>query len=131
MKRTAVNPWPWSLTFGYNQGEVLEGVGRQMICAGQTAVDAEGTPQHPGDMRQQIGLALDNLEAVLRVADMTFANIVRLNIYATDIDEAMRHFDLLGARLAPAGVAPPMTVLGVTRLAIPPLMIEIEATAAG
>jgi len=42
----------------------------------------------------------------------------------------MKHFDVIGARLGPANVTPPTTLLGVTRLAIPGLMIEIEATAA-
>ncbi len=129
MKRTPINPWPWSLKFGYNQGEILDGVSRQLVCAGQTSVDAEGNPQHPSDMRNQIALALDNLEAVLSEADMSLANITQLRIYATDVDEAMKNFDLLGARFGPHNVTPPMTVLGVTRLAIPPLMFEIEATA--
>ncbi|SFU09331.1 Enamine deaminase RidA, house cleaning of reactive enamine intermediates, YjgF/YER057c/UK114 family [Pseudovibrio denitrificans] len=130
MKRTAVNPWAWSLKLGYNQAEVIEGTKRQVVCAGQTSVDDEGNPQHPGDMRSQIALALDNLEAVLSAADMGLANITQLRIYATDVDEAMKHFDLLGARFGPVQAAPPMTLLGVTRLAIPPLMFEIEATAA-
>ena len=130
MKRTPVNPWSWSLNLGYHQGEVLEGVNRQLICAGQTAVDGDGNPQHPDDMRSQITLALDNLEAVLRAARMHLANVTRLNIYATDVDEAMKHFDVLGARFGPVDAAPPMTVLGVTRLAISELMFEIEATAA-
>ena len=130
MKRTAVNPWSWSLNFGYNQAEMLVGVNRHLVCAGQTSVDADGNPQHPGDMRSQIALALDNLEAVLNAADMGLANVVRLNIYTTDVDEAMKHFDVLGSRFGPVDAAPPMTLLGVTRLAIPPLMFEIEATAA-
>ena len=130
MKRTAVNPWSWSLNFGYNQAEMLVGVNRHLVCAGQTSVDADGNPQHPGDMRSQIALALDNLEAVLNAADMGLANVVRLNIYTTDVDEAMKHFDILGLRFGPVDAAPPMTLLGVTRLAIPPLMFEIEATAA-
>lgn len=129
LRRTPVNPWAWSLQFGYNQAEIIEGATRQVVCAGQTSVDAEGSPQHPGDMRNQIALTLDNLEAILGKADMTLANIVRLNVYTTDVDEAMSHFDVLGARLGPTGAAPPMTLLGVTRLALPPLMIEIEATA--
>ncbi len=130
MKRTAVNPWSWSLKLGYNQAELIEDAKRHLICAGQTAVDAEGKPQHPGDMRNQITLTLDNLEAVLGAADMGLANITRLKIYATDVEEAMKHFDLLGARFGPVKAAPPMTLLGVTRLAIPELMIELEATAA-
>ena len=70
MNRTPVNPWSWSLRFGYNQAEILEGTKRQLVCAGQTAVDAEGNPQHLGHMRNQITLALDNLEAVLGAAAM-------------------------------------------------------------
>ena len=130
MKRTAINPWSWSLNFGYNQAEMLVGVNRHLVCAGQTSVDADGNPQHPGDMRSQIALALDNLEAVLNAADMGLANVVRLNIYTTDMDQAMKHFDVLGSRFGPVNATPPMTLLGVTRLAIPPLMFEIEATAA-
>lgn len=130
MNRNPVNPWSWSLKFGYNQAEILEGVKRQLMCAGQTSVDADGNPQHPGDMRSQITLALDNLEAVLSAADMDLTNVTALNIYATDVDELMKHFDVLGARFGSVGAAPPQSVLGVTRLAIPPLMFEISATAA-
>lgn len=130
MQRTAVNPWDWSLKLGYNQAEIIEGSSRQLICAGQTAVDAEGNPQHAGDMRAQISLALDNLEAVLAKADMSLTHVIRLVVYATDVDEALKNFDLLGMRFGPVRAAPPMTLLGVTRLAIPTLLFEIEATAA-
>lgn len=130
MHRQPVNPWDWSLALGYNQAEIIENPKRQLICAGQTAVDETGQPQYPGDMRRQIDLALDNLEAVLTKADMNFGHVIRLGIYATDVDEAMQHFDLLGARFGPVQAAPPMTLLGVTRLALPGLLFEIEATAA-
>jgi enamine deaminase RidA (YjgF/YER057c/UK114 family) len=130
MNRTAINPWPWSLPLGYNQAEIVTGATRHLTCAGQTAVDAQGAPQHPGDMRGQIGLALDNLAAVLDAAGMGLANLTRLVIYTTDVDQALQSFDVLGARLGMAGAMPPMTLLGVTRLAIPGLLIEIEASAA-
>ncbi|WP_227271909.1 RidA family protein [Roseobacter weihaiensis] len=130
MQRTPVNPWDWSLKLGYNQAEIIDGPSRQLICAGQTAVDGEGNPQHPGDMRGQIALALDNLEVVLASADMGLSNIIRLGVFATDVDEALKNLDLLGMRFGPVQCAPPMTLLGVTRLAIPGLLFEIEATAA-
>ncbi|MEP4195555.1 MAG: Rid family hydrolase [Aliishimia sp.] len=130
MNRIAVNPWDWSLKLGYNQAEIITDTSHQFICASQTAVDEEGNPQHPGDMRGQIGLALDNLEAVLAAADMDLTNIIRLGVYATDVDEALKNFDLMGMRFGPLRCAPPMTLLGVTRLAIPGLLFEIEATAA-
>jgi hypothetical protein len=58
MERTAVNPWKWSLDIGFNQAEVIAGHRREAICSGQTSVDADGHPQHPGDMRAQVGLAM-------------------------------------------------------------------------
>ena len=130
MNRTPINPWPWSLNLGYNQAEIIEGQSRQLICAGQTSVDGEGNPQHADDMRSQIALALDNLEAVLKQAEMGLGDVIRLTIYATDVDEALKNFDLLGARFGPVNNAPPMSLVGVTRLALPSLMFEIEATAA-
>jgi enamine deaminase RidA (YjgF/YER057c/UK114 family) len=129
VERTAVNPWQWSLQFGFNQGEIVEGGQRVLFCAGQTAVDADGAPQHAGDMAAQIGLAADNLEAVLREAGMGLANVVRLNFYTTDVDAFLANAGVLGERTGAAGVAPPGTLLGVARLAFPELMVEIEATA--
>jgi enamine deaminase RidA (YjgF/YER057c/UK114 family) len=130
MERTAVNPWMWSMKFGYNQAEIIEGQRRQLVCAGQTSVDADGNPQHPGDMRAQVGLAMDNVEAVLAGADMTLADVVRFNIYTTDVDELFACYDVIASRFGAAGVQPPCTLLGVTRLASPDLMVEMEATAA-
>jgi enamine deaminase RidA (YjgF/YER057c/UK114 family) len=124
-----VSPWPWSIELGFNQGEIVEGHVRELICAGQTAMSADGVPQHAGDMAAQVRLALDNLEAVLGQAAMSLANVVRLNIYTTDVDAFFEAMPVLGERLGAAGVAPPGTLLGVVRLAFPELMVELEATA--
>ncbi|WP_218005724.1 RidA family protein [Actinomadura hibisca] len=129
MERTAVNPWPWSVEMGYNQGEVVAGNTRTLYCAGQTAMSDEGKPQHAGDMAAQLALSLDNLEAVLGEAGMSLASLVRLNVYTTDVDLLFQHYGVLAARLGAAGVAPSTTMLGVTRLAIPDLMVELEGTA--
>ena len=129
MERTAVNPWEWSLTMGYNQGEVVSGHTRTLFCAGQTAVDADGAPQHAGDMAAQVSLALDNLERDLEHAGMGLSNVIRLNIYTTDVDSLFQHYGVLAARTAAAQVTPPGTLLGVARLAYPELLVELEATA--
>ena len=114
---------------GFNQGEVVTGTTRTLYCAGQTSVDAQGSVQHVGDMAAQITLAVDNLEAVLREAGMSLANVVRLNIYTTNVDLLFEHFGALAARTGAAGVAPPGTLLGVARLAYPDLLVELEAIA--
>ncbi|MEV0309715.1 RidA family protein [Nonomuraea fuscirosea] len=129
MERTAVNPWAWSADLGYNQGELVSGQTRTLYCAGQTAMSGDGKPQHAEDMAGQLVLSLDNLEAVLGEADMSLANLVRLNVYTTDVDRLFEHYGVLAARLGAAGVAPATTMLGVTRLAIPDLMVELEGTA--
>lgn len=129
VERRAVNPWEWSVNFGFNQAELVEGARQVLFLSGQTAVDGDGSPQHPGDMASQIALATDNLEAVLSEAGMSLANLVRLNFYTTDVDGYLANVGVLGSRLAAAGVAPAGTLLGVARLAFPELLIEIEGTA--
>ena len=129
MERTAVNPWAWSAAIGYNQGELVAGHTRTLYCAGQTAVGGDGTPRHSGDMAAQLALSLDNLEAILGGAGMSLASLVRLNVYTTDVDLLFQHYGVLASRLGAAGVAPATTMLGVTRLAIPGLMVELEGTA--
>ena len=119
IERVAVNPVTWSVEMGFNQGEVITGHTRTLYCSGQTAMGADGTPQHEGDMAAQVALSLDNLEAVLAAADMSLANLVRLNIYTTDVDLLFQHYAVLASRLGAAQVAPTTTMLGVTRLAIP------------
>ncbi|QNE23310.1 RidA family protein [Kribbella qitaiheensis] len=129
MERTTVNPWTWSVELGYNQGEIVSGQTRTLYCAGQTAMNGEGKPEHDGDMAAQLALSLDNLEAILGEAGMSLANLVRLNVYTTDVDLLFQHYGVPASRLGAAGVAPTSTMLGVTRLAIPTLMVELEGTA--
>jgi enamine deaminase RidA (YjgF/YER057c/UK114 family) len=83
---------------GFDQAELIEKHQRLLVRSGQDAVDPDGNPQHPGDLAAQLELALDNLEAVLAAADMTLANIVRLNVYTTDLDEYFKHFESLNER---------------------------------
>ncbi len=129
VERTAVNPWAWSLAMRYHQGETVSGHTRTLYCAGQTAMSGDGRPQHAGDMAAQVALSLDNLEAVLLAAGMSLADLVRLNVYTTDVDLLLQHYGVLASRLGAAGVAPATTMLGVTRLAVPALMVELEGTA--
>lgn len=131
VERVAVNPWTWSTELGYNQGEVVSGPTRTLYCSGQTAMSGDGRPQHAGDMAAQLALSLDNLEAILAEAGMSLANLVRLNVYTTDVDQLFPHYGVLAGRLGAAGVSPTTTMLGVTRLAIPDLMVELEGTAVG
>lgn len=129
MERSAVNPVTWSSPMGFNQGELVTGHKRTLYVSGQTAMDDDGRPQHDGDMAGQLALALHNLQAVLGGAGMSLANLVRLNVYTTDVDQLLPQYGVLAARLGAAGVAPTTTLLGVTRLAVPGQLVELEGTA--
>jgi enamine deaminase RidA (YjgF/YER057c/UK114 family) len=127
--RTAVNPSSWSLGFRFNQAELVEGQQRLLICSGQTATDADGRPQHPGDMPAQLALTLDNLEAVLAGGGMGLADVVRLDVFTTEVDQLLEHYQVVTERLDAAEVKPASTLLGVTRLAAPELLVELQAMA--
>ncbi len=129
MNRTAVNPWPWSVERGFNQAELIEGHARELIMSGQTAMSADGVPQHEGDMRAQIVMALDNIEQLLSDAGMELSDVVRLNIYTTDVNAFFEHAAPMYERLAAAGIKPASTLLEISRLAFPELLVELEATA--
>jgi enamine deaminase RidA (YjgF/YER057c/UK114 family) len=129
VERTAVNPVTWSVDLGFNQGEVVSGQARTLYISGQTAMSVDGKPQHDGDMAAQLTLSVDNLEAVLGEAGMSLANLVRLNVYTTDVDLLFQHYGALAGRLGAAGVAPASTLLGVERLAVPGQLVELDGTA--
>lgn len=128
MQRRAINPWSWQDQFGFVQANEIRDIGRVLVVSGQTSLDADGNVGSPDDMAGQLTAAIDNLETVLKQADMTLANIVRLNFYATDMEGFLSvSHDVLSSRFA--GVQYATTYLGITSLAVPGLMIEIEATA--
>ncbi|WAL99524.1 RidA family protein [Streptomyces sp. Je 1-369] len=129
MERNAVNPVTWSTEMGFNQGELVSGHARTLYISGQTAMSGAGKPEHDGDMAAQLALSVDNVKAVLTESGMSLANLVRLNVYTTDVDLLFQHYGVLAGRLAAADVAPTTTMLGVTRLAVPGQLVELEGTA--
>jgi enamine deaminase RidA (YjgF/YER057c/UK114 family) len=130
MERRVINPWAWQDQLGFVQANEVSGSQRTIFLAGQTSVDAEGSPLHAGDMRAQIEQAMDNLETVLREAGAELSDVVRLNYYTTDVDRCLEAWDdAISTRLSEAGSRPASTLLGVARLYHPDILIEIEATA--
>jgi enamine deaminase RidA (YjgF/YER057c/UK114 family) len=81
-----------------------------------------------GDLPEQIGTALDAVEALLAAAGYTLDDIIRLGIFSTDVEGFIRHWDVVRDRFAP-GTVPPHTLLEVQRLPNPRSLVEIEATA--
>ena len=130
MEKRAINPGDWQDQFDFSQAIEVRDARRVVYCAGQISVDAQGVPI-AGDMVTQFNIALDNLEIVLGKAGLDLSDVVRLNYYVTDIPAFLAAVPVVGQRLKAAGCKPATTLLGITRLAEPEWMIEIEATAVG
>ena len=124
-----INPWTWQDQFRFSQAIVTAPPSRWVFCAGQASASPDGAILHPDDIGAQLNQSFDNLEIVLEQAGSNLSQVVRLNYYTTDVDAFFGAYDLILERLAGAGCRPASTLLGVTRLAFPELLIEIEATA--
>lgn len=129
MKKREINPTSWLQGFNINHAVEVTGGERVLYVSGQTSNDAEGAPMHAGDLVAQFRLAWSNLEDTLAAADMGPSNIVRLNMYTTDVAAFMEAAGDLVPIYAEAGCKPACTLLEVSSLFEPELMIEIEATA--
>ena len=68
MKKQTINPWTWQDEYGFVQANAVSGAQRTLVCSGQTSVDADGKPLHPGDMRGQIAQATWHIEHPFRQA---------------------------------------------------------------
>jgi len=80
------------------------------------------------DMPEQIAASLDAVEALLQAGGYSFADVIRMGIFTTDLDAFVASWDVVRNRFAP-GTVPPHTLLPVQRLANPRSVVEIEATA--
>ena len=130
MDKKIINPWQWQEKLGFVQANDIAGAKRMIFCSGQVPVDGDGRLLHPGKMMEQIHQALDNLETVLAGAGLQLSDVVRLNYYTTDIPAFRRAEPELAKRLKKSGCRPASTLLGVSALYHPDILVEIEATAA-
>lgn len=100
---------------------------RIMFIAGQIAVDGAGNVVGEGDMAAQMRQVLENLKTVLASRGADFSDIVKINIFTTDID-AFRQSANIRAEYFD-GHAPASTLVQIEQLARPVFLLEIEAIA--
>jgi enamine deaminase RidA (YjgF/YER057c/UK114 family) len=129
MERRAINPTPWLTHFGMNHAIEVKGGSRTLYLSGQTSTAADGSTLNAGDLVAQFACAWANVKDALAGANMVPTDVVRLNIYTTDVDMFMARAGDIVPIFAADGVQPVCTLLGVTRLFDPAVMIELEATA--
>ena len=114
----------WEPRVGYSRAVR---VGPQVHVSGTTATDGDGTVVGEGDPYEQTRRAIANVEAALVEADASLADVVRTRLFVTDIDQ----WEAVGAAHAEAfgETRPATSMVEVSRLIDPAMLVEIEATA--
>lgn len=119
---------PEGLAPGPGYSHAVTGRGRWVATAGQVAFDDAGQLVGPGDIEAQTRQVFANLNRALAAAGASFADVIKLNFYLTDITllPAVR---AIRAEYLDTARPPAATAIQVQALAMPGLMIEIEAWA--
>lgn len=128
---TAVTPKSFGAPLGmYSHGMVAPG-GEVVVVAGQVGMGPGGAVA-TGDVGAQTKQALENVRTIVEAAGCTMRDVVRLQTFLThaeDIPAFMAARAEVFPRYFPGGVYPPNTLLVVSRLVRPELLVEIEAMA--
>lgn len=113
----------------YAQAVKVTGAQTILFLAGQVAYGADGSAKHAGDFRAQAREALRCLKALVEKGGGSVDSIVKINAYVTD----MRYRPDWGAVreefFGKGAKSPASTLVGVTELAHPDWMIEVECIA--
>lgn len=130
MSITRKNPDKLYQPFNNFYAQVVVATGsKQIHVAGTVALDTDRNLVGKGDMARQVEKTMDNIRKSLAAVGATLADVVRVNIFATDVDAYLHqgHIKLVDA--FGADTLPASTLVGVTRLAHPDYLVEIQATA--
>ena len=128
MTSERINPAELARPSGFSHAVAT--TGRMVFLAGQTGVDRDGNVAD-GGVVPQFERALTNLLTALGAAGGLPSDLVSLTIYLTDVADYQAHGKEIGAvwrRLAGTEY-PAMAAVGVTRLWLPELLVEIQGIA--
>src|SRR6266436_9689116 len=115
----------------YSHGMIAP-AGEIVVVAGQVGMNRSGKLVGPGDVAAQTKQALDNVGSVLEAAGCGMGDVIRFQTFlthASDIEGFMQARHEVFPRHFPGGTYPPNTLLIVSRLVKPELLVEIEAMA--
>lgn len=98
-----------------------------VFTSGMVARNADSSVHAPGDAAAQTKFIFDNITEVLAMADSSFQDIVRMTIYVRNMEDRLKINPIREAYFK--GARPASTVVEVSKLAHPDLMVEVEVIA--
>jgi len=130
METRLINPLELSVPTGYSHVAVAP-AGRSVYVSGQIAYDGTGRIVGKGDLRAQAVQVYENLKAALAAADAGLGDVVKMTTFVVDLtpEKAQIIREVRGQYL-PEDHRPASTMVGVTSLVSPDLLVEIEVVAA-
>lgn len=130
MKRENLNPATLSPPRNYTHVTIVTAA-RQIHISGQVGVNAAGEIVGKGDLAAQTEQTYTNLGHALAAAGATLANVFKVVTYVVDISpDKVATIRAARKKFVGDGPYPASTMVGVTGLVHPDLLIEIEAIAA-
>lgn len=126
MPYTAIVPTEVKPVGPYKLATRMEG-GRLLYIAGQVARDAEGNVLAPGDIRTQAREVFQNVQRVLQASGGDIPNLLKMTTYITRLEDFPVVAEVRRAFFP--GELPASTLIVVTGLAQPELLIEVEGMA--
>ncbi|WP_255151640.1 RidA family protein [Halorarius halobius] len=127
-RRHVTSGTEWEPRVGYARAVRVGdgGAGDRVVVSGTTATD-DGEVVAPGDPERQTRRALENVRAALEKADAALDDVVRTRLFVTDIDDWETVGEVHGEFFD--DVRPAATMVEVSRLVDPGLVVEVEAEA--
>jgi enamine deaminase RidA (YjgF/YER057c/UK114 family) len=123
-RRRVSSGGPWEAAAGYSRAIA---VGDACWVAGTTDAGADGRSRNPGDIAAQTRAVLEIIGRALGEAGFSFDDVVRTRIFVTDMSRSAEvtavHGEVFGE------IRPAATLVGVSALMDPSLLVEIEAEA--
>lgn len=101
--------------------------GRTLYISGQVAVNQEGQLIGKGDIAAQTRQVFENLKAALKAAEASLDDVVKITVFMTDVSQLETVRDV--RRTYFTREPPASSLVQITRLVSPDLLIEIEAIA--
>ena len=127
MDKRQINPWTWQDLAGFSQAWRIEDARSIVFVSGQAPISADGQLVGEGNFETQVRQVFENLRTVLEQAEMDFEAIVKLTVYLTDMNRLREYTQLKSEFIT--GEQPASTAIGVSALARPEMMVEVEAIA--